>query len=350
MIDLPGEMYWPPRFNVTSASNPVTRVRNAGDGHGVVTSAPRAGTINKIRYYVESVSSADTIDARLETINATALPALGSGTLVSAGANVATLEGASGWKERTLGTPLSVSKGDRFVPVLSGAGAGDLDLGMSYLYGQYYPHTYNSPYVIRKHDGGAWAAYTYPALIYPMYDDGVYTQWTPQWPCNAGYLTFGTGSSYDENGIEFVAPFSTRATGIWLPIDADGTCKLRLYEDGVLQDEVSLVPNERGADGAINTQRYFASNYTIQKGQTYQLTVQATSATTVSMVEIDHGGTVAMLNAFGFPTTCLKCQKDEGGAFSYPANITTPIIGLVFDQIAAAGMLFDSGMTGGLSG
>lgn len=245
------EIYVPPMFgggvSAPSASTQAT-INATGDKWGYVLKAGKTGNIHKIYARFGTVTTPQTVDARVETISSR----VPSGTLFGTNTNGNMTPVSDTVVAATLTADAAVTKGQAFAlsfVVPSGtpnfialAGYGEAPSGFMPYWCDGSSGTYSA-----KLNGGM--------LNFACeYDDGSFGYIPYALPVAAANIqTFNSGSTPDEIALYFQLPFSARVAGGWLAVDLDNSMDVVLYDsDGTTAlQTVALANTERSSTSGL---------------------------------------------------------------------------------------------------
>lgn len=316
-----------------------------GEKAGFILQAPKTGTISKVGFRTGTVTTGDTVDVRLESVDlATGNP---SGTLLgtnSNGSQVIANADDNTWFLTSLTQGVVVTKGDFIaVVIVNGGGGGNLriaHLGLVMWGGNF---SYITDFV-----GGAWAKDDESPLCALEYSDGSYAHSPGVYPVSDidVMVSFDNTSDPDHRGLKFKLPFPFRITGIWVVGDFDGPVDVKLYDsDGTtVLETMSLDPDVRAATGGMTYFVLFSGTQSLLKNTFYRVVLEPTSAVSVELDEFDVD-TVAIMDALEGGQDFHYTEKKDAGW----TDTTTkrPFMGILIDGVNI-GMLVHPGMAGGM--
>jgi len=312
----------------------------ASEKAAFVFRAPKTGTISKVAFRTETVTTGATVDVRLETVStANGDP---TGTLLgtnSNGSQVIADADDDTWFTTSLTTGVAVTRGDLMSAVIvNPAGSpgsmliAELDDSLVF-YGFPYGDAYTA----------SWSKRTDYAIMAFEYDDGSYATVPQAFPVsNINSVAFNNTSDPDHRGLKFKLPFPFRLAGIWLLLDLDGDADIKLYDsDGTsVLATTSIDSNVRYTTSSKVLFVDFASPQSLSKDVSYRVVVEPTSATSVTLFDFDVNS-AAVMDAFSGGQDFHHTEKKDAGW----TDTTTkrPWIGLLIDG-------FDDGAGGSTSG
>lgn len=365
LVDI-GAIFWPPQLNnggPSSASfgtNAVT-INASNDQYAFVGIAPRTTNIKKIHFRTGTVTAGGTTTTvGVYQVGTDGRPAL-TPTLWSAngtGANPSgtlTVAGSNTWQTVTLTNQAELVAGDVFAVVISTTGSPNYQVLEAA--GHAAGFEGQTPLHLLSDAGGAYANTGNSSPWVAMFESSTandilhYPGITPQ--DGSGTLTgYSTGSTPDEWGMKFVAPFRGRITGLRVMCAnfAAASTLLASLWDSTADAGASPTPLAQGPsfdgdttisttqDGYINF--YFTTPYEVTPGTTYYAGIRATSANAIAIGALPV--TAGITNAIrGFPigsnTIHLAKRTWTGADPGAWADTTTtlPVISLIFDKIIA---------------
>lgn len=287
---------------------------------------PVSGTVSKLAFYVNSVTTSATLDARLETVDlATGAP---SGSLYAAGAN-ANFTPTVGWTTVTLGTPAVVTAGD-LVAVLIGATGAATSVG----FGDISTSDSNEQYPLpMRWAPSVWSKRSERPNCALEYNDGSYAAIAGVYAVSAVTNTaINTGTTPDEYALKFQLPFKARVSGFWVYLDGDGDFDVRLIAtDGTtVLKTVSFDKDVRfnGAAGLYSS--LFPSGQALSLNTDYYLSILPTTATSITLARFTYPSAAVMAAAEG-GVNFREATRADAGAWT-ENSLIRPLAGLIFDQ------------------
>lgn len=313
----------------------------SGEKAALVFQATAAKAIHKIHFRTGTVLTGDTVDCRVETLDASGDP---SGTLATASANgsaVVASDDDNAWKSATLTADHTPAIGDYVALVIVNGGAGgnmsivsfqDASASSRFPYGEVYTT--------------AWAKGATPALIVPEYSDGsfepIFGYIDAGGPINSNAINSGTATT--RHGNIFQLAFPCRAKGCWVWIDADGDFTVKLYDsDGstVLATTATVTSAYRESAGSGIQFYPFTTTASLSRDTNYRLAVVPSSVTSLTVYDFDVPA-AGMLDMFPGGQSCRHSVYTSGAW----AETTTrrSYLGVLLDG-------FDDGVSaGGIGG
>ena len=305
----------------------------AGEYLSNILVAPKTGNIHKIGFLTGTVTTPQTLDARVETVSATGNA---TGTLWGTNTNGSQASPASGtWYWVTLTADAAVTQGDVFaIAIRWASSAGNLAIRSS-IRGPHISIGGGLPYA-----GGAGGSDFKEVNSAPAFalefDDGSRTH-CGSFP-HTNTVTFSqninTGTTPDEAGAIFQVPFSCKIIGALVKTTATSTTyAVKLYDsDGttVLESKTSIDGDvTSGAGGAVRI--IFDSEVTLAKDTSYRLTIlpEAASNVRVYRATIDSAGT---RQAWPGGTNFYWTERTNAGAWT-DTTTTIPQVALLISAL-----------------
>ena len=361
-----GVMFWPAKQTLTGQTSSgggalAATFDSNTDRVAWTGTSPVADTIDVVYFRTGTVTTGCTVQVQIESVGADGRP---SGTILAAGANttVAIADGDDNvWKTATIGTPPSVSQGDKFAIVITyssgstpsiqfAATAAIAAADLSANYPSCWQDTGAGTWVIVSGVTGSlgigaweWVVEFGSAGVVPL-------------PCLSplnGAITLNaitSSSTPDEYALRFKVPFKCRAIGVNAAVfntAAGADFTLSLWPASSTTDGDALTQavvdgdyaNSTTADG--NVMVYFPTSVTLSAGTTYYLGFRSDTANSVSIGTMSAAGTDAAANAiraFGIPATgevYLSTRSWTAGSAGAWTDTTTSIalLNLIIDQL-----------------
>lgn len=265
---------------------------------GIVCKATAAKNIRKVHFRTGTVTTGDTLDIRIETVDATT--GLPTGTLWATNTNVAHVLGNGDddkWNSTAaLTADATLAVGDVYAIVINNGGGGgswwisryeDQSLGGGFPYGAFY--------------NASWAKQATQSLIVAEYSDGTFEP-------VLGVLEFGTfnatafnsGSGVNQRGNRMSLPFPARASGAWMWGIPGGDYAIKLYDsDGTtVLATTGTIDKDIVQVAGVGLQFHpFTTKATLAANTTYRIAVVPTTVTDVTLYEVDVAS-AAMMDMF----------------------------------------------------
>ncbi len=304
----------------------------AGEKAAAIVYAPQAGDIAKVGFLTDTVTTGDTVDVRLETVDAaTGDP---SGALLGTNSNASQVISTGAhdtWFLTTLTTAVTVTRGQQFAVVIAnGSGGGNINI--SNISWDEVNSVYSDLFT------ASWVK-TQTSPIYAFeYSDGSYALSPNVYPIRGfSALSYNSSSDPDERGIKFKLPFPVRAIGAWARLNVDAALDLVLYDndDSVLKT-LSFDKDIR-AQAALGTHVVlFDGSEDLTANVFRRLTVKPTTTTNIQIEDMSVDAAVIM-DSFEGGQDIHYTQRVDGGDWT-DAVKRRPIMGLIYDA-------FDDGAT-----
>lgn len=323
MQSIKGGMYIP-GYPGSSSGAPGTStvvLDAAGEAIANIGPAPVAGEVAGGIFRTGTVTTGDTCDLRLETVDevTTGDP---TGTLLDTNSNIAVAIAAADDNKTFLSTftaTATITKDQMFALVLvNGAGGGNMQINF------WNDEAISFPYI--DHFTAAWAKIQSAPLAGLFYSGPVYHPIEGFWPIgttSAGgasvtTITFGSGSAADEIGNILQFPYPGTVTGYWIWADLDAAADVLLYDNAgnaIAGMESNLSTVARGSTAASIYKRYFESTYDFAASTNFRMVVKPTTASTLTIYEIDVPSAAAM-DHFDGGQLIHKTSRVDAGSFS----------------------------------
>ncbi|MCC7186195.1 MAG: DUF4082 domain-containing protein, partial [Acidobacteria bacterium] len=324
----------------------------ASEKAGLVMEAPKTGNISKIGFYLPTVTTGATLDARLESVSSTT--GLPSASLFAANTDgtVVSVTATPAWLEATLTAAAAVTKGERIALVVAqpAAGSGSCAVGnIANWWGSGNAHgiPFGANYV------ASWAAssgFRCP-LIFPVYDDNTYGYCPQNMPITAINLayTWNSSSTPDEVGNRFDLVVPTRIVGARLFFNPAGDGRdftLRLYDSGGTQLATRTFDSAQYANSTyLWADLLFTSPVDCSAG-VHRMTILPTTVSNNGTGHITIPSATGARYAMPGGVDTYWTERTDAGAFSDTNTrmmLMTPLV-QGFDNAAGGG----GGDTGGL--
>lgn len=325
----------------------------AGEKAGFVFEVPKTGTISKVGFRTNSVTTAQTLRVSLQTVGATDGHPTGTlyggstaGTQASPASNTFYLV--------TLGTGASATIGDVVAAVIEfDATVGNLFIdGLATAQaggaGVQFPYTRSYTTV--------WANESSMIPILAIeYSDGTYEYVGGAYPLATTFNTaFNSGSTPDERALKMNLPFSCRAIGFWWYGILDlGDCDIVLYQGTTALETRTLDKDFKGNNVQGFYRRRFPGSRVLSINTDYYLSIKPASTSDVTSFEATVNA-AAMMDQFELGQKLTFASRTDAGAWTAD-TLRRPLIGLIIDQLddgagGAGGLLVHPGMSGGMRG
>ena len=336
-----GPILFPYHYNITNDVSNSKILDATTDRVAVVFAIPKTGNLVSIMFSTRTVTTSQSIDMRLETVDAT--NGNPSGTLYHANATASVASPTSNTVYEPAFTAFAVTAGDMVAAVIQFTStAGNLQI---HAHNQFF-NSVRIPYGVYNLTG-SYAKDTSVAMnILLKYDDGLYYEVGVLPPLanlgSAVTVAYNSGSTTNERGIKFQVPAPVRVCGAWLNAygATGGTYDVVLYDsDGsTVVTSVSFDGDiQAGSNGAGYIYVRFNTTKVLTINTYYRLTLKPTNTTNVTLTEYTFSST-AHMDAVSGGSNFHRTVKTSGSWVD-----TTTVrswIGLVVDQ-------FDNGAGGG---
>jgi hypothetical protein len=307
---------------------------SAGDKVGYIIQVPKAGNIRKIGIRIAAVTTATSLDVRVETIDDSAAPSRPSGTLWGTD-TTSTLDftqvTANTWREVTLTSDAVVGENDFIAIVFAPQGT------PNYRINENDDFPFQFPYKA-YFDGAAWRFFKVSPYVSLEYSDGTYAPGFGIYPISGhSNAAYGSNDSPDEKGAMFKLPFSAHLVGVYgmLGHQEHGDFDLRFY-DGPTDTVGSLLLAVKGRRHfrGIGSYIYRFSAVTLLSDTWYRITVQAkgTSPGNRTAMSVFTVNAASIMDSFDLGANFILTTRVDGGPWT---NMSTqrPFITLLLDQI-----------------
>ncbi len=332
----------PPHLNA-ALSFTSTQLNSPGEKLAFIIQAPKKGTITKVCYYVQSVTSGGNVDIRLESVDAmTGLP---SGNPWGTNTNKVEAIGA-GWRSTTLtAAAANVPAGEYLAIVISPylLSAADFQVATINPVGCAQEFPYSASYL---YPGPSWSKLQNCPVCALEYDDGggafSYEVIQGAWPIKAiNNVSFNSGSPLNQRGLRFKLPFPARVVGAWVWADIAGDADLKLYSSADVTTAIANGTIELDKDRRFGTtyarQEYYFLNSNgspveLAAQREYFLVLAPKGLTNVILNEVDVNS-VAVMDAMDGGREFYHASRAGAGAFT-PNTNKRPMMGLILDQFS----------------
>ena len=336
LVNLPGVLFWPPMMG--AAANPsygTMLLDAAGEKAGAVIEVPKAGNIRKIHFRTGTVTTGETVDVRVETVDGSGDP---SGTLWAANTNVSQLILATDdtvWFSPTLTADAVVVAGDKIgvviaLPTPINVGnmnivrIGDVETMTQLAYTDLFTASWLKSAIGKP-------------CVALEYSDGTFSDTIGCYPISTlSTRTFNSGSTPDERGIKFQVPWKCRVKGAWYhgaSPTTGGTLRLKLYDSGgtLLVQTPSVDHDLLRTLTAGRCPLNFTATQELSINTVYRLTLLPETATNVTLNEFTVNA-AAIMDAFAGGQNVHLTTRTDAGAFTDTVTERT-MMGLIVDQL-----------------
>lgn len=305
-------------------------ITGAGYKAALVFQAPKTGTIDRIYFRTGTVTTGDTVDVRLETVDGSGNP---SGTLQATNTNGACIVADTDdnvVKYADLTASASVTAGDVLaVVVANGATPGSMVISSTSVPLASLPYS-------NVYGGAFWAKNNNALCVALRYDASgtkSYDQMGSVMPIKAvNTLSPSTATTPDEVGNVIVLP-KCRITGAWAIKNAGAArdFDIVLYSGTTALRTLSWDADANSSQSNLLVRKFvFASSYEAAAG-TYRLVAKPTTTSAIALQEITVEE-AAMLGALSMGTSCQKTERTDAGAWS-DTDTARMMMGVEIDQL-----------------
>lgn len=301
--------------------------------------APKAGNLSRAGFRFTAAVTPQTMKASWQDPQATTLrpdetvdqfrtftPAVGWITT-----GLITSDGTDGGALRT------VAKGDRVCLVIEwDSTTGSVQLQP---WGNTNEHWKPQVFNFTRSSGGVWStsAALATANIAVQYEDGTWAYLDGALPCsNDGTHTFNSGSSPDEIGIRFLAPFTGAIVkGVHIRMDTAAAFDLKLYDStGALLASTNFPSSSDRALGSSSQAYFELPEVALTGGAMYRLTFVPSTGSNIGLPYADVSVN-AILGGWPGGVECYQTSRTNAGAWT-DTNTRRPNMNLIWsDDIPA---------------
>ena len=247
---------------------------------------PKSGTLKKIGFHTGTVTTADTINVRIETVSDS--DGLPTGTLYDANGTGSQADPEAQtvyWVPINGSSGISVTKGD-IVAIKFLLDYVDGNLVIWYVVSNFNITNHASfPYVV-TYLGGASSKVVSMALPLALeYDGEIVPLPNAFLHAAAAADTFKSDSTPNHRGLAITPPFACRAVGVWAYLDIDAAADLVLFgSDGATALQTISLPDPdiRGSTSAAPQYYLFTTAQNLVKGSKYRIVLRPATTTNVS--------------------------------------------------------------------
>lgn len=306
-----GYLMFPTPWGAVRSNTRVSTNPNAsGEEVGFIFQAPKSGIITDIYFGISAITTAGSLDVRIETV----LNGQPTGTLWGTNTNAVQTITTTGYYLTKLTAGAVVNRGD-FLAIVIEWVSGDHE--------------------IIRHITSSGAMWNGTMLPYgfstefgksnvPLINVGILYSDNTTAPCgvlcaNLSNLDITTDfhlhSSPDERGNVFRFPFPVSVAGVWFCGTNGGDFQLILYDDA--NSILASITQDKDHDlGAFDIHyQLFASSVTLQTNRQYRLIAKPTTSTTIGLTEVTVDHAVLMQHYDGGSDVVLTTRTD-GGAWT----------------------------------
>lgn len=276
---------------------------------GALMQVPVTGTLSEIGVRTVTVTAAEPLRVRVETVAGTGDP---SGTLLATDSEGAIASPAANtWYDVALTTPVAVTRGQRIAIVVD-APTGTPNLNIARLttaVAQGYPFT--------DLFTTSWLK-TASAPVVALKINGSWASTPATWPVsNVASLSYGTSSTPDERGNRFLVPFACTVEGLWVGIsNSAAPYDVVLYDmaDNVLASQ-SFPANADQGGTTLPRMMMLDQEVTFAAGDEGRITFKPTT-TTVQILRSITVPTLAHWPAVNGRDTFYRTTRTDAGAWT----------------------------------
>ncbi len=329
---------------------------NAADEYiAFIMAVPKTGTLKKVCILTGTVTTADTINVSIETVDpATGYP---SGTLYATGATGSQESPTSStfyWIAINSTSGISVTAGDLIAIKVS---LDYVDGDMTIQYNNWIHNPTNSeifPYVERYVDSTHTKGVSEPCVALE-YDGEIINSGSVC--CKSSSVNYNNSSSGDYKALKITMPFGARIVGAWAYADIDNPAQLILYSsDGYTSlGTISFDPDIRVSTSAGIFISFFSSPITLIKNSSYRLALIATTSSNITFHYMTFGDDDTLKGIDQMPfgqNACYSYCTDAPDSLDDWSDISTyrPMMGLIIDKIdiGSSGSILQSPIVGGI--
>lgn len=329
--------YFPniPNVQATVANQTTNALTASTHKAGMVYKAWQAKSIRKIHFRTGTVTTGDTVDCRVETVD-TATDGNPTGTLFGTTTNGSCVVASSDdnvWKEATLTADAALAIGDTFALIVAnGGGGGSMnlvafdDMKASVPYG--------------AHFTASWAKQVSPIMIVPEYSDGTFGIMPGLIGGVGSPLTataFNSGSAVARRGNIFQVATSKTAIGAWCWVDGDNDFTMKLYDSGgtELATTGTILGLQRPGTTAGLYFIPFTTAYVLAASTSYRIAI-VPGASSVESYEFDVPAAAAM-DLFDGGQSCHASVFTTAGSSWAETTTRRNFCGVILEDIVASG-------------
>lgn len=256
----------------------------AGEKAAVICAATAAKSLRTIHFRTVTVTTGDTVDVRVETVD-NAANGDPTGTLWATTTNGAcVIAGADDnvWKSATLTSDAVLAVGDVFaIVIVNGSGGGNLQIG------NYASQSSGFPY--GDLFTASWAKQLSAPLVLLEYSDGTFEPIYGTY--EAGLITtqiFDSDDATNRRGNIFQVPFPCRARACWVWVDADASFTVKVYDsDGssVLATTATCTTFQRQANGSRLHFYPLLTTASFSAGVNYRMAIVPSTTTALTVYD-----------------------------------------------------------------
>jgi hypothetical protein len=297
------------------------------EAQALICQVPQTGTIDRIAFRTAAVTTGATVTCTIQGVSATTgdpdgTP-IGTGTVAIADAD------DNVWKECTLGTTASVTRGNLMAVVITvpaGFNGNLAELGTVADWIQGWQFPYQSAF-----QGGAWAKSANAPCVAVRYSDETYPPLGTLPVSAIAATTFNSGSTPDERGLKFTVPFPARLSGLVVHGTYGGGGTLKVYDsdDTTVLTSLALDPEQFNSTNVGPGRFLLPATCSLSKNTAYRATLLPGSGTNNTLVDLTVAS-AALLGALDGGTAFHLCSRTDGGSWT-DTTTQRPLISLVLD-------------------
>jgi len=315
----------------------------ASEEHALIFQVPKTGTIDRVRFVTDTVTTGCDVDVRMETVSTT--DADPTGTLLCANSNATqTIDDTDDNTVFTtdVGDGCAVTVGDIVAVTVVNPAASFCNMQLTTRNEE--GNTASFPYM--DFFTGSWAKQrNYPPVTLVGYDDGTYAPMDAYAVDGNEFqaILFDSADDPDEIALFFQLPVPVRVAGFWALLDYEtaGDYDVVLYDsDGTtaLQTLSVDVSGVHDANDLVVVMRFPGSS-SLSADTNYRLTIKPTDATGRIQLWYFDSDTAVVLDAMDGGQEFHWSQRVNAGGWT-ETTTRRPMIGILIDA-------FDDGAGGG---
>lgn len=332
------------------------QINAAGEAVAWVLSCTKAGNIAKVHFYVNAVASSGDVDVSIETVSLVNGDPTGTDFDTDSHVDAFTVDAGVGWYTATLNDLAAVGLGDRFAVVITDNASSTPDISIlsqsSDASATVFP--YKDVFT------GSWAkGAKWPNIVLEFNDGSIMP--------GIGSAAFGannlvivdTDAVPDEYGNIFTVPFTCRAMGFWVHIDADADAVVNLFDsDG--STSLATAAIDTNIRGSANNLHVFPSSFdaaaVLSINTSYRMAIRSNSSSSFALAQLNVAAASHLDVLSGGSGIHMTTRNNNTGAWT---ETTTSRIwmGLIIDQLddgvgggGGGGMMHPAGWRGGFDG
>lgn len=188
---------------------------------------------------------------------------------------------------------------------------------------------------------GSWARADVLANVVLEFDDGIFGTLCGAFPLSAvGQLSYGTGSTPDENALEFTPAVSCTIDGMFMLVMTGSSAAnfdVVLYSGTTALQTVSCDANALVFAGSSPRSMFVPIPPTdLTAGTTYRVCLKPTTSTAVDLYYFDVGAN-GHLDCHGLGATAWLNSRTDAGSWGAGTNTRRPWMGLRFSKFESGG-------------